>query len=198
MLRPDHTNITFSTMPEYIQIAKKIISTNAHRIRPGLSREMLSSDDAISTVAYAIMEADWKFDGRGSQQGYRKSMANFAIRRYVYRKKKDKKVTIVSIDAPFTLDSDNNESLNSILYDNCKQPHDIIDRQEMVERLHLYLNNNAITTEQAMYISQHYLHNVPMAALAKTNNMTRQNVHNIIQNGLKVLRVKFMEDGFTL
>ena len=47
---------------KYIEIAKKVVAVFAPRYRPGLSEEILRSEDAISNIATAIMIADWRWN----------------------------------------------------------------------------------------------------------------------------------------
>ena len=51
----------FENLSVYLGLAKKTISKFAPQFYPGLRME-LNNDDAVSDIAHAIMQADWKWD----------------------------------------------------------------------------------------------------------------------------------------
>ena len=95
---PSRDNSEFEGLSEYITIAQKIISYFCPRMRKGLSREMLSSEDAVSHVAEAIMMADWLWDesyiGKNglkcSKRSYRNLRGLWAIKSYLTRRTRNK------------------------------------------------------------------------------------------------------------
>jgi hypothetical protein len=58
----DHSTIEFESLSTYILLAKKAISKFANNMYSGLSVKMLKDEEAISSVANAIMMADWRWD----------------------------------------------------------------------------------------------------------------------------------------
>lgn len=90
----------FETLETYYTIAKKTISAYGWRYYPSLVKEMLNNSDTVSTVAHAIMVADWKWDAEKvgpisgqskSRYSYRNQRAIWAIQKYVSDKYKSNK-----------------------------------------------------------------------------------------------------------
>ena len=76
------------TFKEYDLAARKLISKYSRKYN--LSNNIINNEDFVSSVIYGIMNADWKYnDGVGNKYGYRKSMAEFAIRRFLHNKNKN-------------------------------------------------------------------------------------------------------------
>ena len=68
-------NVEFDDLKVYLNLAKKTIN----KFGGSLAKEMLRSEDAISDVASAIMQGDWKWDAnRTGKTGQKKT-------RYSYR-----------------------------------------------------------------------------------------------------------------
>ena len=106
----DHNEVEFSNLSEYMLMAKKSISKFANKFYNGLSRIMLQDEDAVSSVAYCIMLADWRYDENyntkiknKTRYSYRNQCAIWAIQSYVtknYRKQKSKQYHTYSLDYP--------------------------------------------------------------------------------------------------
>ena len=58
----DHSQLEFDSLNTYITLAKKSISKFSNQFYNGLSSKMLKDEDAISSIANAIMMADWRWD----------------------------------------------------------------------------------------------------------------------------------------
>jgi hypothetical protein len=58
----DHNSIKFDDLKVYILLAKKAISKFGPKFYNGLSTRMLKDEDAIASIANAIMMADWRWD----------------------------------------------------------------------------------------------------------------------------------------
>lgn len=72
----------------YLKLAQTCIAKYADAIYPHLSKEMLTSEDAISEVAYCIMlgEMKWKEDGGMKLSSWRIEQAKLGMQKYVNRK----------------------------------------------------------------------------------------------------------------
>ena len=73
----------FETLDFYLSTAKRAIGKWGNI-------QMLRSEDAIAHVAYMIMKADEKFDGRGDIKGFRMHYAKYGILNVIALYKKDK------------------------------------------------------------------------------------------------------------
>ena len=86
----DHTDIQFDSLSNYMTMAKKTIAKFANKVYNGLSNKMLKDEDAIASVANAIMMADWRWDenyqnDKGTKKtkySYRNQCAIWAIQTY--------------------------------------------------------------------------------------------------------------------
>ena len=58
----DHSTLKFDSLDQYMLLAKKSISKFSNQFYNGLSSKMLKDEDAIASVANAIMMADWRWD----------------------------------------------------------------------------------------------------------------------------------------
>lgn len=86
----------------YLKFAEKCIAKYADQNYPHLSREMLSSEDAISEIAYCVMCADtkWKSDGGMKLNSWRIEQAKLGIQKYVNRKNRKHNMTTYNIVDP--------------------------------------------------------------------------------------------------
>jgi RNA polymerase sigma factor (sigma-70 family) len=188
----------FESLDNYYIIAKKIISSAANGIRTGLAEEMLKNDDAIANVAYAIMMADWRFDGRGNRHGYRKKMATYAIKNYVGRSAKSSKRRTYSLDNQLL--NDDSDSFAQTMPDNHPTPSEIVESKDqgekLSEKISMLLECGAISDQQATYLRQHFLYDISMADIGAMRGVSRQSVHDLITRALKELRQIAENDHF--
>lgn len=188
----------FENLDDYYLIAKKIVSSQANGIRAGLAEEILNNDDALANIAYAIMMADWKFDGRGNRHGYRKKMAIYAIRNYVGRSAKSNKRRMYSLDRKLC-DSES-DSFAQTMPDNGPSPAEIIQQQDeqdkLVSKIEALLESGAISDQQASYLRQHFLHGMSMAEIGSLRGVSRQSVHDLITRALRELKQIAQNDNF--
>jgi RNA polymerase sigma factor (sigma-70 family) len=72
----------------YTNLAERLIGRYADQIYRGLAKEMLSSEDAISDIAYSIILGDmkWKTDGGMKLSSWRIEQAKLGMQKYVNRK----------------------------------------------------------------------------------------------------------------
>ena len=76
----------FEDLNTYVMLAKKVVSKFAPSFYSGLSRELLSNEDAISDIASALMTADWKWDkDRTGYNGQKKTSFKVQKNRLVTR-----------------------------------------------------------------------------------------------------------------
>lgn len=82
LIQPD------ADLNKYIKMAEGYIAKYANNVYNGLAKEMLSSDDAISEIAYCIMigEMKWKEGGGMKLSSWRIEQAKLGMQKYVNRK----------------------------------------------------------------------------------------------------------------
>jgi RNA polymerase sigma factor (sigma-70 family) len=188
---------TFDSLSTYISLAKKTISKFAPKFYQGLSKEMLSNDEAVSEVAMAIMYADWRFDpNRSGKTGlkktiysYRNQCAIWAIKTYVTNKYKKPKNLSLNITGSDDTDS---ELYNSIPDKSSQQPIDIMIAKESKEILNdsikTLLEHPVLSDKQKDQIKLYYFENKTLTEIGKIYNVSREAIRQNIKRSLDIIR----------
>lgn len=196
----DHSNIEFDTLDNYLLLAKKAISKFGNSIYNGLSKKMLRDEDAISTVANAIMMADWRWDEnyksengtKKTKYSYRNQCAIWAIQSYVsksYRKPKHLK-KCYSLDHQDDLENINIhecvEDVNSDPPDSAAMMH---EEQESLDSLISSLFSlNYLSDRQKDYIRLYYLEGYTFEKIGKQYGITREAVRQGLSKAIATIR----------
>lgn len=188
--KPDESK--FETLFDYLGHAQRIIGYFAPRIRGGLSKEMLSSEDAISNIANAIMVADWtwdeKYKGKNgkacSRNTYRNLRGIWAIKSYLVRQKRRSKYPVTSINTE--IDEEGGQ-LYSILSDESGSPLDKLLRSEMREVLEEVISCGIITSRQEEYVRLRYFDSMSFSDIGKEYGISRQAVHDAVTRAITKL-----------
>jgi RNA polymerase sigma factor (sigma-70 family) len=202
---PDHTGMHFDSLDDYLILAKKAISKFAH----SMSTRMLKDEDAISTVANAIMMADWRWDenyknNQGTKKtkySYRNQCAIWAIQTYLSKEyQKNKKFNkVYSLD--YVVESENND----IVYNKVKDkknltPDEIIILKETKENtqqlVDMILNLECISDRQKDYIRLYYIESQTFEAIGKKYGITREAVRQGLNKAITTIRGEI--DGFSI
>lgn len=181
----------FETLNTYLTIAKKTIAKFAPRIYPSLAKEMLSSDDAIASVATAIMTADWKWNPEyrsknntvKSKYSYRNQRALWAIQTYVTEKNTSRK--------HFSLDALMNEdcSFTDFVEDKkVKTPFKELENKDINNHIQEMLCSGVLSELQKEYISAYYLEDKTLQEVGNQYNISRESVRQTIATGIKALK----------
>jgi RNA polymerase sigma factor (sigma-70 family) len=186
-------------MSTYISLAKKTIAKFSPQFYNSLSKEMLSSEDAVSDVATAIMYADWRFDenrkGKNGQNktlySYRNQCAIWAIKTYITQKYKSSHKNHYSLDQVF---NSNNESNSYSLIANkvVQDPLDIIidkeSKEEISNNIKMLLNNSRISEKQKQQIQMYYFEGQTLSKIGKHFNISREAVRQSINRALDIIK----------
>lgn len=185
----------FETMNTYLMLAKKVISKFGPQFYSGLAKEMLSNEEALSDVAAAIINADWKYDPeKPTSSGQKKTLYSYrnqcglwAIKTYITNKyKKSKKVSL-----DFSIDD--NSTLVSTLVDHKNlSPAIIAETKEIEDNLKAdideLLNISPITDKQREQISLYYLQGFTLSQIGKKFSISREAVRQNIKRALNIIR----------
>jgi len=186
-------NNDYESMDSYLVIAKKTIRTFGDRYRPGLSQEMINSEDAISNVATAIMLADWRWDPNyksstgkvRSKRAYRNQCAIWAIQAYVGRRVSSPKLS--SLDKVIG-NFDKDVSLHELIPSDHPGPdHDIL-QQEDILMLQRILKGSALTEQQERYVKLHYMEDWTLQEIANEAGTSREAVRQTVERGLDKIK----------
>jgi RNA polymerase sigma factor (sigma-70 family) len=186
---PDHTKQEFLSSDEYLTIARKLIATIAPRFRTGLAKEILQSEDAVSNIATQLMFGDWRWDGNGTRQGYRKQCAEWAIKAYIGRASKRWKNNCLSLN--YLLESD--QELSDLIPDDKQvRPDSAVSEQEEKSRevrlIDKLLATGVLSAQQERCIRMNYLEDMSLVDVGKHLGISRQGVQDHIKRGLNTLR----------
>ena len=190
----------YKDLVEYIDIAKKIISTFADKICPGICKEMSKSEDAVADVAHALMMADWKYDenrkGKLSNQvktrySYRNQCAIWGIQTYIKKTLKRKTTYLNNIVQDTEID------LTNLLVDEKQNEpvRQLLDQEE--ERLKSQtvqdiFDSKLLTDEQKDKIKLYYIEGYSLAKVGKKYGVTREAIRQTLKSCIKKLQGEFV------
>jgi|694.fasta_scaffold92331_2 RNA polymerase sigma factor (sigma-70 family) len=191
----------FETMSNYISLAKKTINKFAPKFYNGLNKEMLSSEEAISDVATALMYADWRFDpNREGKEGnkktlysYRNQCAIWAIKTYVTQKYKgsNKKYKTHSLDNYFN-DADSTNGYNVTENKTEQDPLDILIENEtnnnISSDINRALNSGIISEKQKQQLMMYYFDDMTLSQIGKKFNVSREAIRQNIKRAIQLIR----------
>lgn len=177
----------FDTLVEYYSVAKKTISKLGRRYYPSLVKEMLNNEDAISTVASAIMTADWKWDAnkKGKISGLSKTKYSFrnqyviwALKDYISAKynKNHKQEKLIEYTK--------NNKINEFSSD----PADMYEEKEERAALINKINSCGMTTLQKNQLIEYYLNERTYEEIGLEYGVTREAVRLNVKKGLEKLK----------
>jgi len=198
----DHQSVEFDTLNNYLLLAKKAISKFGNQFYHGLSMKMLKDEDAISSVANAIMMADWRWDDnytnekgtKKNRYSYRNQCALWAIQTYITKNNKSNMPhkDIVSLDFIIGGDSDNS-TIQSITKDNKMQsPVDTLIKQEKEDEIKFLIDSmlsiDCISARQKDYIRLYYFDGYTFEKIGQKYNITREAVRQGLNKALETIR----------
>ena len=188
----------FENLSVYLGLAKKTISKFAPQFYPGLRMELLNNDDAVSDIAHAIMQADWKWDANRkghegktkSKYSYRNQCAIWAIKTYISQKYK-KKNSNLSLDAVIT-DDEGNTFAQSLHDNSSNDPYILVSEKEQSDNLKTIINrlisSDLLTDKQRQQIRMYYFEDKTLLEIGNTFGVTREAIRQNIQKGINRIR----------
>lgn len=200
----NHSSLEFDTLDTYLTLAKKMISKFANNVFMGLAKKMLKDEDAISSVANAIMMADWRWDENyNNEQGtkknkysYRNQCAIWAIQTYVTKNNRNPKYIkrIYSLD--HCQDDENMTSISSCIKDeHSMPPDDIAIDSEYRASLTSFVDNimglEILSERQKEYIKLYYLEGYTFDKIGKKYGITREAVRQGLNKAILLIKNLF-------
>jgi len=188
----------FENLSVYLGLAKKTISKFAPQFYPGLRMELLNNDDAVSDIAHAIMQADWKWDANRkghegktkSQYSYRNQCAIWAIKTYISQKYK-KKNSSLSLDTVIT-DDEGNTFAQSLHDNSSNDPYILVSEKEQSDNLKTIINrlisSDLLTEKQRQQIRMYYFEDKTLLEIGNKFGVTREAIRQNIQKGINRIR----------
>jgi RNA polymerase sigma factor (sigma-70 family) len=195
----DHTTIKFEDLKIYVLLAKKAISKFGPKFYAGLSAKMLKDEDAVSSIANAMMMADWRWDenrsglngAKKTKYSYRNQCALWAIKTYVSKEHKHaKRNKVYSLDY---ITDDNDTNLHSWSADlSVQSPDQIAMKNEEVSNLSdlikqlLSLDN--LSDRQKDYIRLYYFEDQTFEQIGKKYGITREAVRQGLNKAISIIK----------
>ena len=188
----------FENLSVYLGLAKKTISKFAPQFYPGLRMELLNNDDAVSDIAHAIMQADWKWDANRkghegktkSKYSYRNQCAIWAIKTYISQKYK-KKNSSLSLDTVIT-DDEGNTFAQSLHDNSSNDPYILVSEKEQSDNLKTIINrlisSDILTEKQRQQIRMYYFEDKTLLEIGNKFGVTREAIRQNIQKGINRIR----------
>lgn len=198
----DHSQLEFDSLNTYITLAKKSISKFSNQFYNGLSTKMLKDEDAISSIANAIMMADWRWDenyqnDKGTKKtkySYRNQCALWAIQTYVsknYKKNKKFKTNVYSLD--YMVEKDDESTVHNFTEDTKSiSPEDVLINKENKEELHSLINKllqlDCLSDKQRDYIQLYYFESYTFEKIGKKYGITREAVRQGLNKAISLIK----------
>jgi predicted DNA-binding protein YlxM (UPF0122 family) len=160
----------YLSLKEYRTIAKKLLSASF----PKVAGHIMSDDDKLGEIVYALAMADKEFDGRGSLYGYRKQRVSWAISS-IYNKRPD--------DYSLNFNITDTIELCDTIPD--KAGFDMTDYIDRMENLRDRLTNSKVLTEkEKTCIGQYFTENIELTKIASNLDIHVEAVKMSIRRGL--------------
>jgi len=197
----NHKDIHFDSLKEYILLAKKSISKFANKFYNGLATKMLKDEDAISSVANALMMADWRWDDnykndRGTKKtkySYRNQCALWAIQTYISKNKSTNNCKVYSLDYTMDNNNDDGSNLSGITCDPSSVSPDEIainkeSKQELSNLVEQLLSLECISARQKEYIRLYYFESYTFEKIGKKYGITREAVRQGLNKAIESIK----------
>lgn len=189
---PNVADQTFVSTQEYLDIAQRLVRKIAPYYRPGLSEQILRSEDAISNIATQIMMADWRWNGNGTLYGYRKECVKWAIQGFIERDVSRSKRKTLSLNNTTSFGDGESKEYMNMIPGNDADPADIVEQSEhdtmQHELIDQILGSGILTDTQQKCIRLHYLQGKSMSDIGRELGVSRQAVQDNVQRGISKLK----------
>jgi len=193
----DHRDISFESLDFYINLSQKIICKLGPTFFTGLSKEMLSNEDAISFIANAIMMGDWRWTKQEEDRdkkhknlySYRNQCAIWAIKTYITKKYKQAHSTNPSC---LNHEYENLSLLDMVADKKQRPPLEMIIETENNEvstnLLRRLFDSDIISEKQKRHIKMYYLEEQTLEKIGKEYNVTREAIRQSIKTAISKIR----------
>lgn len=194
------SKVEFDTLSNYILLAKKSISKFANKFYSGLASKMLKDEDAISSIANAIMMADWRYDENyeskngnknKTKYSYRNQCALWAIQTHVTKSYKKKKINTKVYSIDYAEDADSN-CYGENIECKTKNPETILIERETKNKISSLINDllslDCLSIRQKDYIRLYYFDGNTFEEIGKKYNLTREAIRQSVNKAIQLIR----------
>lgn len=198
----DHSTLSFDSLDNYMLLAKKSISKFSNQFYNGLSAKMLKDEDAISSVANAIMMADWRWDEnyqntkgtKKTKYSYRNQCALWAIQTYVSKNhKKNKKFKNKTYSLDHIVEDYDDSTVHSFTQDTKSlSPEEILSNKENKEQLSSLIESllslECLSPRQRDYIRLYYFESYTFEKIGQKYGITREAVRQGLNKAITLIK----------
>lgn len=203
---PAASSQDFLSLQEYVHISKKVISFYCKKNK-GLVRKLLSSDDAISSIAEHLMMGDWRwqpsykkkiYDKDGnflgtktlevSRYSYRHKCAIWAIKKYLEQSENKKNRQLDSLDFQYSQNDGANIDLYDLIADDNSPPVDQFFDDTTKRKVGFLLNNSKLSESQRASIQLYFLEGLTFEEAGVKLGITKQGVQQNVEKALSNMR----------
>lgn len=204
---PPAASQDFLSLNEYVQISKKVISFYCKKNKE-LVRHLLSSDDAISSIAENLMMGDWRwkpsyekkiYDKDGnflgiktleiSRHSYRNKCAVWAIKTYLEQSCNKKNQRLDSLDFTYKQDGEADIDLYDLIEDNNSPPVDQSVDDSTKRKVSFLLNNSKLSDSQRASIQLYFMEGLTFEQAGAKLGITKQGVQQNVEKALNNMRL---------
>jgi predicted DNA-binding protein (UPF0251 family) len=203
---PPATSQEFLSLNEYVQISKRVISFYCKKNK-GLVRRLLSSDDAISSIAENLMMGDWRwkptyekkiYDKDGnflgtktleiSRHSYRNKCAVWAIKTYLEQSSNKKNQRLDSLDFRGGDSYGLNSDMYNVIEDKNAPPVDQFFDDTVKRKVSFLLNNSKLSEAQRASVQLYFLEGLTFEEAGVKLGITKQGVQQNVEKALSNMR----------
>ncbi len=153
-----------------------------YKYYPHFANIFIRNAEEFSYVVHSAIAADYRYDGRGTQSGYRVYCIKRAIRKSMSNLMKQRK-KIKNIYTSTEM-GHGRYTLGDLL-PNPQNEEEKIDNAEEVKYL---IDNASLTETQKSRLYRHYFHRMSLREIAQEDNVTYQAVGKTIQQAIEQIR----------
>lgn len=195
----------FLSLEEYIKITQSVIKSYCRQNNKKFSYKLLTSEDAISSIANQLMMADWRWkpeyirkvhDSEGnvigmekleiSRKNYRHKCAIWAIKTYVKQSQNKKNKKFLSLDIERSGDS----SLYDIIEDRTSHYGSYDNYDDSVnQKVKFLLNNSHLSNAQRSSVELYYMEGLTFEEAGVKLGISKQGVQQNVENALNNMRL---------
>lgn len=166
------------SLSEYLSIAEKVIGKFAP---PGIKREMLNNEDAISFVADHLIKAAlrWKEDAGRTLYSYLNQCAIWSIQRWILNKKVANKNNILSLDNIINDEGDNMYNL-------------VANKNHIESNIDEIINKSYLNETQKECLRLRFVDGCTLKEISEKLDKSKQRIDQIINRAISKLREEFV------
>ena len=165
----------FMPLKDYRDCVKHVIYKHFRK----LSKFLLRNEEILTNLTTSAVMADWRFDGRGSIEGYRVQCVKWAIRKTMVRMYQTQKMVYFS--TPVDDGTGKMTTLLSLIKNRYKGEDVELDTATI-------FNECGLTQKEKERVEHYYLDGMTLKQIGELEGITMEAVRKSVENGIKKLK----------